>query len=165
MPGEGPGGTRTWIWLTGLTAEVSRTTPDTPCASRSRARSRSAGFPLPARRDPDQENPCQLQRGSGPVRGCAELDPGQLVGPGLVRPLWGSVRVVRLGGLLVCSDGDGDAEGLQALEVGADLLVPAGAAAVEVRAEPVGRGAYTPGRQFGGGGSRLLVPRPCARRW
>ena len=30
MPGEGPGGTRTWIGLTGLTAEVSRTTPDTP---------------------------------------------------------------------------------------------------------------------------------------
>lgn len=32
MPREGPGGTSTWIWLTGLTAEVSRITPDTPCS-------------------------------------------------------------------------------------------------------------------------------------
>jgi hypothetical protein len=30
MPGEGPGGTRTWIGLTGLSAEVSRTAPDIP---------------------------------------------------------------------------------------------------------------------------------------
>jgi hypothetical protein len=43
--------------------------------------------------------------------------------------------VVCLGGLLVCGDGDGEAEGLQAAEVGADLLIPAGVAGVEVRAE------------------------------
>jgi len=46
-----------------------------------------------------------------------------------------SVRVVRLGGLPVCGDGDGETEGLQALEVGADLLVPGDAAGVPVRAE------------------------------
>ena len=53
--------------------------------------------------------------------------------PGLVRTL--SVAGVGLGGLLVCGDGDGQAEGLQAAEVGADLLIPVGVAGVEVRAE------------------------------
>jgi hypothetical protein len=43
-----------------------------------------------------------------------------------------------LGGLLVAGDGDGEAEGLQALDVGADLLVPAGAAFVP--AAPVKQG-------------------------
>src|SRR5438105_4053858 len=43
----------------------------------------------------------------------------------------------RLGGLLVGGDGDGQAEGLQALQVGADLLVPVDVAGVPVRAEVV----------------------------
>ena len=30
---------------------------------------------------------------------------------------------------------------------------------------PVGRGAYTPGRRFGGGGSRTLVPRMVKLPW
>src|ERR1700748_1121070 len=42
-----------------------------------------------------------------------------------------------LGGLLVFGDGDGDAERFEALDVGADLLVPVDPAGVPVRAEVV----------------------------
>ena len=79
----------------------------------------------------DQDNPAQPQRGSGRCGGRAGLDPGRLVVPGLVR----AVRGGGLGGLLVWGDGDGQAEGLQAAQVVADLLVPVDAAGVEVRAE------------------------------
>jgi hypothetical protein len=41
----------------------------------------------------------------------------------------------RLGGLLVVGDCDGDTECFEALQVGADLLVPVDAAGVPVRAE------------------------------
>src|SRR5208337_4295003 len=61
-----------------------------------------------------------------------------------------------LGGLLVCGDGDGQAEGLQAAYVVADLLVPADVAGVEVRAEVavagLGVGQQVPGDDHDGAG-------------
>jgi hypothetical protein len=74
--------------------------------------------------------------------------------PGLVSAL--RCPVGGSGGVFVVGDGDGDAEGLQALDVGADLLVPAGTAGIEVRAEVAvaggGVGQQVPGDDHDGAG-------------
>ena len=73
------------------------------------------------------------------VCGRADADPAAVGGSGLVRVL--RFRLCGSGGCCCSSSGgDGDAEGLQGLDVGADLLVPVGAAGVPVRAAAVAGG-------------------------
>jgi hypothetical protein len=122
-------GFRTWVLTECPVAPARRTPAPSPHRARVRGETKTSRFLS------DQENRCQPERGSGPVRGRLELDPGQDGGSGPGQAVMWCVRVVCLGGLLVCGDGDGEAEGSQALEVSADLLVPVGVAGVPVGTE------------------------------
>src|SRR6266496_3313760 len=86
--------------------------------------------------------------------------------PGLVRSGRYGVRLCGSGGVFVVGDGDGQAEGLQAAEVVADLLVPVDMGGVPVRAEVAvaggGVGEQVPDDDHDGAGDGDLGDGPAA---